>query len=85
MIVFVGPEIRARHLTMARVDARPVTGAARRAIVRPSPSTPPGRNPPMILGDLIVLIVTVVPIVLTVLALRANPLQLVELFGPAVR
>lgn len=39
----------------------------------------------MILGDLIVLIATVAPVVLTVLALRANPLQLVDLFGPAVR
>jgi hypothetical protein len=38
----------------------------------------------MILGDLIVLIVIVVPVLLTVLALRGNPLQLVELFGPAV-
>jgi hypothetical protein len=39
----------------------------------------------MILGDLIVLVVTVVPVVLTVLALRGNPLQLVDLFGPAAR
>ncbi len=39
----------------------------------------------MILGDLIVLIVIVAPVVLTVLALRANPFQLVDLFGPAVR
>jgi hypothetical protein len=39
----------------------------------------------MLLGDLIVLLVIVVPVMLTGLALRANPLQLVDLFGPAVR
>jgi hypothetical protein len=39
----------------------------------------------MIVGDLIVLLVTVVPVVLTVLSLRADPNQLVGLFGPAVR
>lgn len=39
----------------------------------------------MILGDLIVILVTIVPVVLTVLALRADPLQAAELFGPAVR
>jgi hypothetical protein len=39
----------------------------------------------MILGDLIVILVTVVPVLLTVLAIRADPLQLVDLFGPAVR
>jgi hypothetical protein len=39
----------------------------------------------MILGDFIVLLVTVVPVLLTVLALRADRLQLVGLFGPAVR
>jgi hypothetical protein len=39
----------------------------------------------MILGDIIVLIVIVAPVLLTVLALRANPLQLVDRFAPAVR
>lgn len=39
----------------------------------------------MILGDLIVLLVTVVPVALTVLSLRADPQQLIGLFGPAVR
>jgi hypothetical protein len=39
----------------------------------------------MILGDLVVLIVIVAPIALTVLALRANPLQLVDRFAPALR
>jgi len=39
----------------------------------------------MILGDLVVLILIVAPVALTVLALRANPLQLVTLFGPAAR
>jgi hypothetical protein len=39
----------------------------------------------MILGDFIVILVTIAPLVLTVLALRADPLQLVDLFGPAVR
>jgi hypothetical protein len=39
----------------------------------------------MILGDIFVILVTVVPVALTVLALRADPLQLVDLFGPAVR
>jgi hypothetical protein len=44
-----------------------------------------GRNPAMIIGDLIVLLLTVVPVALTVLALRVDPHQLVDLFGPAVR
>jgi hypothetical protein len=39
----------------------------------------------MIIGDLIVLLLTVVPVALTVLALRVDPHQLVDLFGPAVR
>jgi hypothetical protein len=39
----------------------------------------------MILGDLVVVVVMIAPIVLTILALRANPFQLVERFGPAVR
>ncbi len=39
----------------------------------------------MILGDLIVILVTIAPVVLTVLALRADPLQLEDLVGPAVR
>jgi len=39
----------------------------------------------MILGDLVVLIVMVAPILLTVLALRANPFQLVDRFGPPLR
>ena len=39
----------------------------------------------MILGDLIVILVTIVPVMLTILALRADPLQLVDLPGPAVR
>ena len=39
----------------------------------------------MILGDLIVLLVTVVPVVLTVLSLRADPHLVAGLFGPAVR
>ena len=39
----------------------------------------------MILGDFIVLLVTVVPVVLTVLSLRADPNQLLNLFGPAIR
>lgn len=39
----------------------------------------------MILGDLVVIVVMITPILLTVLALRANPFQLVDRFGPAVR
>jgi hypothetical protein len=39
----------------------------------------------MIIGDLIVLLVTVVPVALTVLSLRADPNQVIGLFGPAVR
>ena len=39
----------------------------------------------MILGDFIVILVTIVPVVLTVFALRADPLQPAALFGPAVR
>jgi hypothetical protein len=39
----------------------------------------------MILGDLIVLIVIIAPVLFTVLALRANPRQLVDRFAPAVR
>jgi hypothetical protein len=71
---------------MASVDACPVTGVRGSTTVRPTnPAFHSERNPAMIIGDLVVLLVTVVPVVLTVLSLRADPNQLVGLFGPAVR
>lgn len=71
---------------MPGVDACPLTADSGAAKVRPSnPNSIFERNAAMILGDLIVLLVTVVPVVLTVLSLRADPQHLIGLFGPAVR
>jgi hypothetical protein len=71
---------------MSDDDGCRVTASSGRTTVRSRKNiTVSRKEPAMILGDLIVLIVIIAPVLFTVLALRANPRQLVDRFAPAVR